>query len=328
MDPVEITFERLQVLLGDKSVLKEFLQELFGRSITLAGKPKLALPWMLDRFPEVYGKDTEGVEYAVQIGSVAWMGTRNRRASESVDDRKYEFPLFGKDTVLPADASTFVNLLMDFIVTEEEQAATASKELHRILIAPGLIGRHDACYTAGPYTTGKREEMRSVYYHFLFAGEGDPQTAPKGILPLLECLSGRDSNDNLVSPLIAAITRCQVQWTWLDRLRWLKKSVYSRELENARGQYFWIDEAKKFAAIEADKFSDVYIEENLRFINSFRCCSKNDYWTLVPDDVLAEKLEIPTDMVAELKGGRAFGSEDFQNLYRNDRYRTIEDVRS
>ena len=213
MNPEEITFERLQVLLGDESVLKEFLQELLGRPITLAEKPKLALPWVMDHFPEVIGKDTEGVEYAVHIGSAAWMGTGNRRVSKGVCDKKYEFPLFGKETELPADASTFVNLLMDFIVTEEEQTATVSKELHRIQISPGLVGRHDAYYTTGPHMVGEGEVRRRVHYHFLFAGKGDTQTAPKGILPLLECLSGRGSNEDLASPLIAAITRCKPQWT-------------------------------------------------------------------------------------------------------------------
>ena len=324
MNPEEITFERLQVLLGNKSVLEEFLQELLGRPITLAGNPKLALPWMVDRLPEVCGKDAEGVEYAVHIGSAAWMGTGNRGTSKSVCDRRYEFLLFGKETVLPADTSTFANLLMNLLDAEEERSATAPKELHRILIAPGLVGRHDAYYALGPRTTGEGEERQSVHYHFLFAGEGNTQTAPKGILPLLECLSGRDSNDNLVSPLIAAITRCQVQWTWLDRLRWLKKGVYAKELKNAGGRYLWADEAKKYAAMEADKFSDTYIEEHLRFINSFRCSSENDFWGLIPDEVLAEKLEVPANMAAGLKRGRKYGLEDFQALYRDVGFRAVE----
>ena len=322
MNPDEITFERLQVLLGNKSVLEEFLQELLGRPITLAGNPKLALPWMIDHFPEVYGKDTERVEYAVHIGSAAWMGAGNRRASKSVCDRKYEFSLFGREIMLPADASTFVNLLMNLLAAEEEQTVPASKELHRILIAPGLVGRHDAYYTTGPHTAG--EGRRCVHYHFLFAGEGDTQTAPKRILPLLECLSGRGSNDDLASPLIAAIMRCEVRWTWLDRLRWLKKSVYAKELENVGGRYLWVDEAKKYAAMEADKFSDIYIQEHLRFINSFRCSSENDFWSLLPAGVLAEKLEIPPGMVEGLKSGRSFSLEDFWALYCDMNYRTME----
>lgn len=321
MNPEEITFERLQVLLGNKSVLEEFLQELLGRPITLAEKPKLALPWVMDHFPEVIGKDTEGVEYAVHIGSAAWMGTGNRGTSKSVCDRRYEFLLFGKETVLPADTSTFANLLMNLLDAEEEQTATASKELHRILIAPGLVGRHGAYYTTGPHTAG---EGRRVHYHFLFAGEGDTQTAPKGILPLLECLSGRGSNDDLVSPLIAAITRSDVRWTWLDRLRWLKKGVYAKELENAGGRYLWAYEAKKYAAMEADKFSDTYIEEHLRFINSFQCSSENDFWSLIPNEVLAEKLEVPANMAAGLKRGRKYGLEDFQALYRDVGFRAVE----
>lgn len=322
MNPDEITFERLQVLLGSKSVLEEFLQELLGRPITLACNPKLALPWMIDHFPEVYGKDTEGVEYVVHIGSAAWMGTGSMRTSKSVCDRKYEFSLFGKEIMLPADASTFVNLLMNLLAAEEAQTAPASKELHRILIAPGLVGRHDAYYTTGPHAAG--EGRRCVYCHFLFAGEGDTQTAPKGILPLLECLSGRGLNDDLASPLIAAITRCNVRWTWLDRLRWLKKGVYAKALKNTGGRYLWADEAKKYAAMEADKFSDTYIEEHLRFINSFRCSSEDDFWSLIPNEVLAEKLEVPADMAAGLKKGRQCGLEDFQALYRDEGYRAAE----
>lgn len=324
MNPDEITFERLQILLGNKSVLEEFLQELLGRSITLAGNPKSALPWMIDHFPEVYGKDVEGVEYAVHIGSAAWMGAGNRSVSKSVSDRKCELLLFGKETMLPADASAFVNLFMDFISTEEELSAAAPKELHRILIAPGLVGRHDAYYALGPRSSGEGEERQRVRHHFLFAGEGDAQTAPKGILPFLECLAGRGPNEDLVSPLMAAIMRCQVRWTWVDRLRWLKKSVYAKELENASGRYLWVDEAKKYAAMEADKFSDTYIEEHLRFINSSRCCSENDFWSLIPNEVLAEKLEVPADMAAGLKRGRKYGLEDFQALYRDVGYRAAE----
>lgn len=124
--------------------------------------------------------------------------------------------------------------------------------------------------------------------------------------------------------LIAAIARCKVQWTWLDRLRWLKKSVYAKELENAGGRYLWADEAKKYAAMEADKFSDTYIEEHLRFINSFQCSSENDFWSLIPNEVLAEKLEVPADMAVGLKRGRKYGLEDFQALYRDVGFRAVE----
>ena len=69
--------------------------------------------------------------------------------------------------------------------------------------------------------------------------------------------------------------------------------------------------------MEAEKFSDTYIEEHLRFINSFRCGTENGFWRLIPDETLAEKLEVQADMAAGLKRGRKYGLEDFQALYRD-----------
>lgn len=76
--------------------------------------------------------------------------------------------------------------------------------------------------------------------------------------------------------------------------------------------------------MEADKFSDTYIEEHLRFINSFQCGSENDFWSLIPNEVLAEKLEVPIDMVAGLKNRKRYGLKDFQALYRGVRYCAAE----
>ena len=318
-----IRLENLQALLREKNVLEQFLRELLSRPITLKGNLQLALPWKCDRFPEIYGIDTDGADYAIHIGSDVWMG------NEKADTGENKYPMIKefidneskvadneKEFRLPDDEKTFLDLFVDLFPRDYYDYPTFTKERHRILISPKLRGRCDPYYTVGPLRVWRYLEIEeTVQYHFLFPSGNNLQAAPQGIQMFLACLSGKDIGDTECSTLVKTILQSNPRLTWLDRLRWMKKSVYAKELKNAKARYIHPKSAKKIALLEADKFSDAYMKEHLRFINSFRCISENDFWTSVPNEILAEKLEIPTDMIAGLKAGRIYGIKDFQALY-------------
>lgn len=318
-----IKLENLQALLGRKDVLEQFLQELLCRSITLKGNLQLALPWEHDRFPEIYGKDTDGADYAIHIGSDIWMGNEKKDTGtnkysmvKEFIDNESEIVDNEKEFRLPEDEKTFADLFVAFFTLDYYGYSTFAKERHRILIAPRLMGRCDSYWESGPFSIWKNMGVEgTVQYHFLFVGGNDLQMAPKGIQEFLACLSGKNIGKMECSPLMKTISQSNPGMTWLDRLRWMKKSVYAKELKKAKARYIHPKNAKKIALMEADKFSDVYIKEHLRFINSFRCASENDFWASIPNEILAEKLEIPVDMVAGLKAGRSYGLKDFQALY-------------
>lgn len=318
-----IRFENLQALLKEKNVLEQFLYELLGRPISLKGNLQLTLPWEYDRFPEIYGIDTDGSDYAIHIGSEVWMGTENAGPTtnnypliKEFIDNESEATDNEKEFRFPEDEKTFLDLFIDLFRRDDCDYPTFVKERHRILISPKLRGRHDSYYTVGPVRVWKDLEIdEPVQYHFLFPNENNLQTAPQGIRTFLACLSEKDIGDTECSPLVKTILQSNPRLTWLSRLRWMKKAVYTKELKNAEAQNPQQKTTKKIALMEADKFSDTYIKEHLRFINSFRCVSEKDFWAAVPNEILAAKLEIPTDMVAGLKAGRSYGLKDFKALY-------------
>lgn len=88
----------------------------------------------------------------------------------------------------------------------------------------------------------------------------------------------------------------QYQWTWIDRLRLLRKDVFARAFQNALDDDYKPQTAVVIASEAESNFEKQYCRERVRLINSFSCGDGCEVWRQVLSMELARRLEIPVRM--------------------------------
>lgn len=298
------SFERLYTMLADKDVLEWFLTVLLNRKVTLRIKPECASPWhSIFCSPDIRTVDADGCEYDLYIGSCT-LPVPQHASEEELD---------------PENAR---KRLTEELYKHAHEYSGAHRELHIIQFCQGRL--KNSCSNLNSFPANflygnSLTATDNIYFHIFVTNNSDViSNAPAEIQQVLNLVSGADIAREAYLPLAAIMASAQYQWTWIDRLRLLRKDVFARAFQNALDDDYKPQTAVVIASEAESNFEKQYCRERVRLINSFSCGDGCEVWRQVLSMELARRLEIPVRMAEQLKAGQKLSLEDFKELYHED----------
>lgn len=292
----QISFEQLPALFENKAFAAWFLEELLQRPIPLHVRPERAMPWYsVCVNPDLRDRDANGDEYAFFFGS----------SRVSFDDHR-----------AVSEAEIITGLVEEMQKYALERGGEY-RDLHMMMFCHANMEKSyyklELTHLVEPFSSRSVPLRRRAFYHiFVVSNEYAEANAPGEIQKMLDLLGGK----NLSEEDAARLSTFSYRWTCMDRLRLIRKEVCARAYQNALDDGFEEKAAEAIASEVDEGMMDSWLDERIRFINSFACKSEDDFWRAVPSEKLAKQLEVPVEMVEGLKMGRTYTLEDFKAFYR------------